>query len=226
MRMQRGSADYRRGTNELPVQRALVQHLQPGDVFYDVGSNIGFFALLAARLVGPAGSVHAFEAVPSLAADVRANAWLNRLRNVTVHPVAIGDHDGPVELLETRHPGGATIAVEDPPEDVTATITVECRALDTLLERRELPPPALVKVDVEGAEERAILGMRQLLLTHQPKLLYELDGPDPQALAAKERRTRDLLAAVGYGQVPLEPSYDPATWCVSHFLATASPMSR
>jgi hypothetical protein len=68
--------------------------------------------------------------------------------------------------------------------------------------------------------------MRQLLLTHQPKLLYELDGPDPRSLAAKERRTRDLLASVGYDQVPLEPSYDSATWCVSHFIASADPISR
>ena len=59
------------GGGEPAVQAALSKHLRPGMVFYDIGSNIGFFSLIAARLVGPRGRVIAFEADPAVAARLR-----------------------------------------------------------------------------------------------------------------------------------------------------------
>jgi hypothetical protein len=60
----RDIAGYRLGTTEPLVQASLERHLVEGDVLYDVGANVGFFSLLGARLVGPRGTVVAFEPLP------------------------------------------------------------------------------------------------------------------------------------------------------------------
>ena len=63
------------GDLESPVQEAMVRHLAPGGVMYDIGANIGFFSLLGARLAGPEpGHVYAFEPAPVNAEAIRVNA--------------------------------------------------------------------------------------------------------------------------------------------------------
>src|SRR5687767_10821855 len=118
------SADYETGLNELAVQQAVVDSLRPGDVFVDVGANIGFFSLLAARAVGPDGRVIAIEAVSELAAAVRANAALNGFTQIEVVEAAASDAAGEVELMLAQHPGGATISTSDTPPDLIGRRTV------------------------------------------------------------------------------------------------------
>ena len=55
---------YWTGQYEFAIQQALSRHLKDGHTFYDVGANAGFFSLVAARLVGPAGQVYSFEPLP------------------------------------------------------------------------------------------------------------------------------------------------------------------
>lgn len=83
-----------RGTLEPGVQEALRRHVGRGAVVFDVGANLGFFALLAGRLTGPSGRVVAFEPLPESAAVAREHARLNRLEQVVVHECAVGDRSG------------------------------------------------------------------------------------------------------------------------------------
>ena len=76
------SAAYALGRNERPVQEALATYLQPGDVFYDVGANVGFFTIVGAKLVGTAGRVYAFEPVAANAGQVHHNAAINGFEHV------------------------------------------------------------------------------------------------------------------------------------------------
>jgi len=66
------------GSSERAVQQALAEHLHLGMTFYDLGANIGFFTLLAAKLVGPSGRVVSVEADPEIAARLRENGWCRR----------------------------------------------------------------------------------------------------------------------------------------------------
>ena len=65
------------GMAERPMQEALARELRPGATFFDIGANVGFVTVLAARLVGPGGRVIAFEPVPQNAAAIRENLALN-----------------------------------------------------------------------------------------------------------------------------------------------------
>ncbi|MGE3619305.1 MAG: FkbM family methyltransferase [Acidimicrobiia bacterium] len=214
------SADYRAGTNELAVQTALADVLRPGMDFLDVGANVGFFTMLAARIVGPAGRAVAIEPVPANVAQVRANARRNRLSNVEVLEMAAGDAVGTTTLVLAAHPGGAAIASAGDPPDATGTIDVEVTTVDALVAAGRIPAPAVVKVDVEGAEAAVLRGMAATLAEHRPVVLVEIDHGDRDGLSAKRVENVALLEAAGYQIRWLDPSYDEADWLVEHFVAT------
>lgn len=217
MSLRNASADYSVGTNELPVQEAIRDHLSPGAVFFDVGANVGFFSLLAARLVGPTGAVHAFEPVPANAACIRANVAANRFGNVTVWPMAVGRAPGTATMRLARHPGGATLAGDL--QDPAGTLTVEVVTLDGLVGRGALPAPTLVKVDVEGAEADVLAGMTAVLDEHRPVVLVEADAASADGVAAKTAELVGQLEGHGYATAPLGVSYAETAWQVRHVLA-------
>jgi FkbM family methyltransferase len=212
------SADYASGTNELPVQRAVADSLRPGAVFVDIGANVGFFSLIAARVVGDGGRVVALEPVPENVAAIRANARRNRLR-VDVLEVAAGATNGPTSLVLTRHPGGAVLASADAPPDATGRIEVEGATVDDLVAAGRLPRPSVVKIDVEGAEEAVLQGMTETLTSVGPTLIVEVDGPDDAALARRRAGIVARLDDAGYEVSDLEPSYPGMAWKVAHLLA-------
>jgi hypothetical protein len=85
----RTGTGYFEGGGEPEVQSALQQHLRPGMIFYDIGANIGFFSLLAARLVGKEGRVVAFEADPEIAGRLREHVARNEFGSITVEEKAV-----------------------------------------------------------------------------------------------------------------------------------------
>lgn len=213
------SADYSSGDNERPVQDALATHLEPGHTLYDVGSNVGFFALLGARLVGPTGAVHAFEAVPECARALERNRKRNRFEQISVHQVAVGRRSGPVQVYQGRHPGGATISARDQPSELVSTITVPAVTIDELVSAGDLPLPDLVKIDVEGAEADVLAGMTETMDRARPVILYELDDSDADGLEAKRHEVSQFLDPLGYHQHQLDPSYPSSRSLVVHVLA-------
>lgn len=220
------SADYVNGTNELPVQLALADVLRPGDVFIDIGANVGFFSMLAARLVGRSGEVFALEPVPDNVAAVRANARRNRFGNVTVLRLAASDSNGRAALVTTKHPGGAVLASADSPPDPVGEIEVETATVDSLIATGRVEPPDLVKIDVEGAEPAVLAGMMSTLARHQPVVVIEVDGPDEDVLAERRRAVTRLFADVGYESYELQASYSGREWCVAHLVARPRIQSR
>lgn len=214
------SADYADGSNELPVQEAVRDSLAPGGVFYDVGANVGFFSLLAARIVGERGAVYAFEPLAHVAAEARANAARNRLANVAVVEVAVGDRDGSAQLVVTRHPGGATLSPADVGGDAVGTVTVRTVRLDDLVAAGTLRPPDAVKIDVEGVEAEVIEGLRRTIADHHPVIVCEVDAATGERVAEKVRGISELLAGLGCDVRPLPSSYEGSGWHVVHLVAT------
>jgi len=212
--------DYVLGTSEIPVQQALSAHLRPGDVFYDIGANVGFFSLLAARLVGSSGAVCAFEPVAENAATVRQNAALNDLKNVRIVEVAVGSEPGVAEFLLTEWDGGGTLAISavQATEPVSRR-TVPVDPLDDLIVDQHLPRPSFVKIDVEGVEMQVFEGMSRTLAESMPILLYEVDDGSKGAFERRWRQLDDYIVALGYRVTRLTNSYPNAHWYVGHSLA-------
>jgi FkbM family methyltransferase len=144
-----------------PNESYLLQRLlRPGDSFVDVGANVGYFSLLAARLVGHEGRVFAFEACPPIFDRLKANVQINKCDNVAIHNTACCDTAGVVTIraVSTANPGASTLRAL---ETTVGSWNVDAIALDDVL------PPHMhyrvVKIDVEGAEHRVLQGMKRIL---------------------------------------------------------------
>ncbi|MCB0209167.1 MAG: FkbM family methyltransferase [Anaerolineae bacterium] len=210
---------YALGTNEKPVQKAIAHYLRPGQVFYDIGANVGFFTAIAAKRVGPTGFVYAFEPVPENAQSIRHNINLNGFSQVTVFEQAVSDKSGVGALFVTHYAGGSTLSTVGKPSDTREVINVSLISIDDLVTRRTLLPPSLVKIDVEGAELDVLKGMRHTLKKHRPLLIYEIDDGNNERFRQKQNSCEAFLKNLDYTIIALEDSYQDNLWFVANFLA-------
>lgn len=173
------------GSYERHVQRAVRAGLAAGDVFFDIGANAGFYTLLAARIVGSTGRVFAFEPLPENVDLLKQHLALNALGNVAIHATAITDTSGRARFA--RSSSRFTAHLEGRGE-----FEVSTDALDSLVESGAIPPPTLIKMDIEGGEARALAGARRTLMNCGPALILATHG---EAILAECRR---LLEGCGY----------------------------
>jgi FkbM family methyltransferase len=183
-----GKLGYLLGTNERAVQELIAAELSAGDVFYDIGANVGFFTLLAARLVGEQGLVVAFEPVPESAATIRRNVAANNFTNVLVLEQAAFSRAGSATLAVPADQVGALLTSDAPAG--TRSITVELVEIDELVRTGAIRPPNVVKIDVEGAEVDVLAGMKDVLPAAVPLVLCELHDTDAAV--------RELLDELGF----------------------------
>ena len=206
--------DYWLGTYEPDLQAATLKFIKPGMVVYDVGANIGYISLMAARLAGERGRVFSFEALPANIARLTRNVMMNAMQyRVKVVHAAVVDKPGEVTFL--AHASGAMgkargSAGRD--EHYTQTIKVIGLALDDFVFRQGNPPPAVIKMDIEGGEGMALAGMLRLLKEARPVLLIELHGQE----AARQvwdclKANRYTLRSMRAGSAQIE-SLDELDW--------------
>lgn len=185
--------DYWLGTYELELQQAAADWIRAQMVVYDLGANIGYFSLLAARATEQ-GRVYAFEALPANIERLQKHVALNPgLAPVEVIPKAVAAKNGTMNFLV--HKSGAMGRLENAAgrqESYQQQIKVKTIALDDCVYTQSQAAPDLIKMDIEGGEGQALQGMRRLLKEKRPILLIELHGPEA-AQAVWEQ-----LSGVGY----------------------------
>ena len=143
--------------------------LAPGSVFADVGANLGLYTLWAARCVSAEGRVHAFEPMPDVRECLRRNVELNRFSCVEIVGSALGAEPGCVTLNRVEGGSGRTSRYV---HGAAGSLEVPVATLDLYF--RERPPPALLKIDVEGMELQVLLGSRALLTSGSaPVVVFE-----------------------------------------------------
>ncbi|MBL8349608.1 MAG: FkbM family methyltransferase [Burkholderiaceae bacterium] len=166
---------YYFGVWEPHITRMVVDLLRPGDVFVDVGANIGYYTLLASRIVGPTGKVVAVEAAPWIHAVLERHVALNGLGNVRTVNRAATDKTGTLSLYKADDSNvGSTSLIRK----VGEAVEVEGAPLATLLDDDEIARVKLLKIDVEGAELQVLAGLTSLLPRMRPDaaLLIEVQG--------------------------------------------------
>jgi FkbM family methyltransferase len=214
---------YALGSNEPPVQHAIEQNLKAGDIFYDIGTNVGFFTVIAARKVGRTGHVYSFEPLPDNVKAIQHNIDLNGFKNTTILAKAVAERSGTGELLVAGYSGGSALSTANmPPPDMTGTMAVDIVSIDALIEAGTIRPPSLVKVDVEGAELGVFKGMTETMKRHQPKIIYEIDDGRRDEYEKKAAECQTFLEAHDYVVQPLETAYTDIQWIVGHYVATFS----
>jgi len=179
------NVSYLLGTVEQEIQNVLQLWLRPEMTVYDVGANVGFITVIAARLVGEKGKVCGFEPVPMLADQAMHNALLNQFRQVSIHRVALSDQDREAVFQVSKNLTMGRLANrESHAPDAENELVVRERKLDTLVATDGLPDPDLVKIDVEGTEAAVLDGATEVLRRARPALLIELHSTN-QAVAGR-----------------------------------------
>lgn len=149
-----------------PVTTEIFKKLiKEGNTVIDVGANIGYFTLLAARLVGHKGKVFSFEPEPRNFAYLTKNLELNKYKNVVARQMAVSDKCGSVDFQICKVDSGHHSVISDTTKSLPKTdiIKVETVSLDSLFEKKAKDID-FIKIDAEGSEPKVLAGMKKILL--------------------------------------------------------------
>ena len=158
------------GTYEIDKQLLCEKLTMPNMIVYDIGANAGFYSLIFSRLVQSNGKVIAFEPDSNNISDLRKHLVINDINNVTIIQAAVSDNAGVVGFSTT---GGATGKIQNKSKYLIPTIQ-----LDELIEKGILPPPDLIKMDVEGSEAKVLIGAKKLIKQKRCNWLVALHGEE------------------------------------------------
>jgi FkbM family methyltransferase len=182
-----GPNAYWFGRYEVDRLREFSDALRPGYVVYDVGANVGIYALHASFAVGDSGWVYAFEPLERNLQYFRKHVSLNRVANCTIVESAVCSQEG--TLAFSAAPWQASMARLSPDGE----ISVPCTTLDIcIFGKKRFRPPNVVKIDVEGAEVEVLQGATRTITEFHPIIFLEVHGPE------LHRDCRDFLLAKGY----------------------------
>lgn len=175
-------------SREPHVRSAIEARLPKGGTFVDAGANIGFYSVLAARLVGPEGRVVAFEMMPDTAAILRRHVALNAGDRIEIVENALSDRNG-ATVTATVEPGkhGQASIIASASPDGRVAIEVATITLDTALDGAGQID--VLKMDLEGAEFLALKGAAEVL-ERTSCVVFENNNND--------RRVFDLLESHGF----------------------------
>lgn len=186
---------------ERDEQEFVWQFLHSGDVFVDVGANIGLYTLVGARSVGTAGRVFAFEPAAQTFERLKNNVALNRLQNVTLVPLALSDQTEERPLTVSLDGYQAWNSLAQPSQGQTLKQElVGCTTWDAYAEEHQLfGRVRLMKIDVEGWELRFLLGARRSLTDqHPPHLMIEFTEANARNAGTTCAEVYHQLENLGY----------------------------
>jgi FkbM family methyltransferase len=192
------------GYTEAEFTDATWSALNPGSVVADVGASMGYYTCLFGRRVGSNGHVIAFEPWGSVLPYLNKNLSINDVRNVTMDHHALMDETG----SGTMGPPNYRVTIDGPMDE--GFVQVEAARFDDLPVTKKLKQLDAIKIDIEGAELRALEGMRSSIERWKPLLFLEVH---PQYLPHYDdsvEGVHSFLDGIGYDRVMIGRSSDPS----------------
>lgn len=196
-----GGVSVHLGCVEPEQTRCVTGLLKSGQVFFDVGANVGYYSLLASKAVGREGTVISFEPVSRNIAFLFRHLDLNRTTNVTVLPLACAELESVEIFIEGDDCSSGSLAKNAKDRGATVErhrqVVVPTVSLDSIADRLRVRPD-LIKIDVEGAEYRVLSGARRLLTEVKPRILLSVHS------AQLRNECLTLLSDLQYRVAPLD----------------------
>ncbi len=178
------------GSYERNQQILLEKYVKEGDVIFDVGAHVGFYTLLGSLLVGDSGQFVAFEPVPRNLTYLKKHLQINSVSNVAIVEAAVSNDDGCGRLLSG--PSSSMWHI-----DAQGELDVQTVSLDELVLNAKIPPPNLIKMDIEGAEVLALNGSAKVISEFHPVFVLSTHGIDVH------QRCCRFLESAGYRLFPI-----------------------
>jgi FkbM family methyltransferase len=176
---------------EVRMTKYLIKTLKKGDIFFDIGANQGYYSILASALVGNFGKVYSFEPDPRNISVLMKN----KRENVVVIEKAVNDSSGKLDFYSVVGISGvSSFDVKYISEYRYRKIQVEAITLDFFCSSEKIVPN-YIKIDVEGAEEKVLVGASELLTENSPIILLEVWF---KPFTENYKRSIDILNTYGY----------------------------
>lgn len=171
-----------------PLGRLIKQTLSTNSLFIDIGANLGLYSLLAKA---KGAQTIAFEPEPQHVKFLKKQDYVD-----TLHAVGLSDNAGSFNFhIHPENTGGSSL-VNTPGSTI---ITVPVDRFDTLLDTITLPDNILIKIDVEGNEDKTLLGFEKALKNNwRPRIYCEVRGPQSDRNTNSYKTCTDILAEFGY----------------------------
>ncbi len=183
--------------------RFIENFLQEGDVFFDIGANIGLFSLVASEVVGVTGKVVAFEPFSENFQKLKKHIAINQATNIVAEQMAVSDELDSISLFLNEKDRNSGM-VSRYASEYTLKEDVASISIDQYLQEHELAP-RLIKIDIEGGELLALKGMEKTLQTVRPTLLIEINT-DAVFSAIDVDPSTEYLKSFGYEKYFLDNS--------------------
>lgn len=197
-----GGASVYFGEMEPEQTAAMAAAIRPGNVFFDIGANVGYYSILASRIVGPDGKVIAFEPVPRNIEFLQRHIEINNAANVIVKPIAMSKTNGTV-----RFSLGLDSAMGHIGE--SGELEVETTTLDVVIDELGVTPDVM-KIDVEGSERDVFLGGVNTIEKCKPMIFLSTHSDELRSWCLEH------LRGIGYTIEPLLAGDDPHEFCAKH----------
>lgn len=211
-----------------PVETDLIKSLlQSGNVFVDIGANIGYYSLVASRCVGASGKVYSFEPAPSNFSFLLKNIQENNSQNIIATMKAIAEKKGILQLFMDEHLSGGHQIFNSGMK--THSVDVDTISLDEFFEN-EKTPIDLLKIDIEGAEMLALKGMRKTIASNpQMKIITEFYpvmiercGFSPQQYLHELRGLGFSLSIIDEEKNAVHPAHDEEIFSIAQIDGTTN----
>ena len=177
------------GVHEEYETEIFKELVKPSNVIVVVGANIGYYTLIAARILNGTGWIYAFEPEPHNFEILVKNIRLNGFRNITASQLALSDTNGREKLFLDRSNFGCPSFAEMNIERKNRYVEVDTITLDAYFEKTVCSKIDLLKIDAQGAEGRIVQGAKGILKRLAPRIVMEFwpyglrnVGTDPDAL--------------------------------------------
>lgn len=179
--------------HEAPILEDVFSQLSGSDVFYDLGANLGSFSIPASHC---GANVVAFEPHPSNVSALEQAAVSNGVADrIDINDVAVGEQTGETELEVHSNTKEHRLHVEPDFE----TITIDVVRGDDYIQQRDLPTPSVIKIDIEGAEARALRGLEETIRVADCRLIYcEIHTEHTREYGDSPETVRELLTDAGF----------------------------
>ena len=178
--------------------RFIKNQLYEGEVFIDIGANVGAYSLVASRLVGRSGKVIAFEPVGTIFQRLTENISLNRLTNIIAEKRAVLDNNGMIDIYLSDRQNMGMSSIFHFNSESGKSEKVEAVSMDDYIEKRGISRISLIKIDIEGSEMLALKGMQRILERFHPKILIELKEETFTNSGYQAKNIIDFLVKAGY----------------------------
>lgn len=163
--------------SELNLLRNIIEKLNSKDIlFLDIGANTGLYSLFMSKY---SKFVHSIEPFPPILDKLRNNINLNRIENITVHPVGFGAKDDivPFFIPPTSNLGIGSFV---PESEVWASkesvkLLLPIKNGDSFLQEKQITHVDIIKLDIEGYEKLALIGLKKTLENSRPFIVMELN---------------------------------------------------